>query len=99
MPVDPADFISADAPGTKPKPTLPPARADSLRKFLLLVDIRFVSPVRITRVDYDIGSKYAQERLLGKKELEGFWNWRQCDKESQCDKQIHYPTKERYESV
>ena len=69
MPVDPADFISADAPGTKPKPTLPPARNDSLRKFLLLVDIRFVSPVRITRVDYDIGSRYAQDRLLGKKNL------------------------------
>jgi hypothetical protein len=29
------------APGTNPKPTLPPAMAESLRKVLLLVDIYF----------------------------------------------------------
>src|SRR6266513_606400 len=29
----------SDAQGIKPKPTLPPTRADSLRNFLLLVDI------------------------------------------------------------
>ena len=67
MPFDPADFMSADAPGTKATPMPPPASADSLRQFLLLVDIRSVSLVRTTCVDYDIGAKYAQERLLGQK--------------------------------
>src|SRR5258708_6686876 len=41
LPTEPAN--NSDAPGIKPKPTLPPTRADSLRNFLLLVDIHFVS--------------------------------------------------------
>jgi hypothetical protein len=44
-PVDPTllllVFEKADAPGTNPKPTLPPAMAESLRKVLLVVDIYF----------------------------------------------------------
>src|SRR5437016_11493734 len=37
LPAEPANNF--EAPGIKPKPTLPPTRADSLRNFLLLVDI------------------------------------------------------------
>jgi hypothetical protein len=88
MPVDPADFMSADAPGTKPSPMLPPASAASSRKFLLLVDIRFGLLSADYMRYYDIGAKYAQERLPGQKDLEGFCHRRQCDKESGCDKQM-----------
>jgi hypothetical protein len=36
----------AEPPDNKPKPTLPPINAESLRKVLLLVDIRF-APVKV----------------------------------------------------
>jgi hypothetical protein len=45
MPIDPAILETfsekALAPGINPKPTVPPAMAESLRKVLLLVDIYF----------------------------------------------------------
>jgi hypothetical protein len=36
-----AELLRALKPGISPAPTLPPARADSFRNFLLLVDMRF----------------------------------------------------------
>src|SRR5438477_3232446 len=39
LPLDETDLLSADMPGTKPRPTLPLASAESLRNFLLLVDM------------------------------------------------------------
>jgi len=39
LPLDEAELLIADMPGTKPRPTLPLASAESLRNLLLLVDI------------------------------------------------------------
>src|SRR5882724_7777276 len=42
LPLDETELLNADMPGTKPRPTLPLASAESLRKFLLLVDIQLL---------------------------------------------------------
>ena len=55
LPIEPARFFAAsksDAPGNNPKPKLPPARAESLRNLLLVVDIH-LSP----KQSFDLISK------------------------------------------
>src|SRR5581483_8600454 len=51
------DFAKAEKPGIRPSPTAPPAMAESLRNFLLFVDIqsapgalRFKSKDKLTRL-------------------------------------------------